>query len=246
MLALKTENLSRRFSSLTAVTDLALEVQPGDIYGFLGLNGAGKTTTIRMLLNLIRPDAGQIYFYGHDLNRDYIDVMSYVGGLVDIPSFYGHLSAWQNLSLFARIRNCYSADVVSDALLYVGLLERARDKVRTYSQGMRQRLGIAVALLPIFVNSAVRNPNSALGMAPVIILDEPTNGLDPKWIIEIRKLIKRLNRDHRATFIISTHMLAEVEKLCNRVGIIQEGKLIAQGTLAEVLKDRQSLEEYFL
>ena len=105
---------------------------------------------------------------------------------------------------------------------------------------MRQRLGIAVALLPIFITKP------SADMAPVIILDEPTNGLDPKWIIEIRKLIKRLNRDHRATFIISTHMLAEVEKLCNRVGIIQEGRLIAQGTLAEVLKDRQSLEEYFL
>ncbi|MFA5795172.1 MAG: ABC transporter ATP-binding protein [Candidatus Brocadiia bacterium] len=240
MLALRTEGLSRRFSKLTAVTGLSLEVQPGDIYGFLGLNGAGKTTSIRMLLNLIRPDSGAIYFYDKELRSNYIEIMSGVGGMVDIPAFYAHLSGWDNLKLMSQLRNGYTQSVITEALASVGLLERGRDKVRTYSQGMRQRLGIANALLPVFIKQ------TGSTIAPVIILDEPTNGLDPKGIIDIRRMIKRLNLDHKATFIISTHMLAEVEKLCNRVGIIQEGRLIAQGTLAEVLKDKTSLEEYFV
>ncbi|MFH1227044.1 MAG: ABC transporter ATP-binding protein [Planctomycetota bacterium] len=241
MFALRTEGLSRRFGKLAAVTGLSLEVQPGDIYGFLGLNGAGKTTSIRMLLSLIRPDSGSIYFYDKELRSNYIEIMSGVGGMVDIPVFYPHLSGRDNLRLMARLRNCYKEEIITEALASTGLLERGTDKVRTYSQGMRQRLGIANALLPIFINQ-----RSSCSIKPVIILDEPTNGLDPKGIIDIRRMIKRLNLDNQATFIISTHMLAEVEKLCNRVGIIQEGKLAAQGTLVEVLNDKKSLEEYFI
>jgi ABC-2 type transport system ATP-binding protein len=241
MFALKTEGLSRRFYKLSAVTDLSLEVQAGDIYGFLGLNGAGKTTTIRMLLNLIRPDSGHIYFYDKELRANYLAIMAHLGGLVDIPAFYASLSGRRNIALLARIRGLRDSGRVSDLLQSVGLLARADDRVKTYSQGMRQRLGIAAALLPIFAGNTVSR-----NMAPVIILDEPTNGLDPRGIIDIRNLIKRLNSEYKATFIISTHLLSEVERLCNRVGIIQEGRLIVQGALTEVLKDKKSLEEYFI
>ncbi|MFH1232044.1 MAG: ATP-binding cassette domain-containing protein [Planctomycetota bacterium] len=249
---LRTENLCRRFGRFPAVEQLSLEIYSGDIYGFLGLNGAGKTTTIRMLLRLIKPDSGKIFIYGKDLNDSYLEIMHYLGGLVEIPAFYPYLSARQNLLLLARLRMLTSKSlvnsVVDNLLSAVGLKERADDRIRTYSQGMRQRLGIAAALLPAFI------PAKNFGYSPLIILDEPTNGLDPQGIADIRNLIKKLNREQNVTFFISSHLLSEMELLCNRVGIIRNGRLIISEDLRKLLKEegieitapKRPLEKYFM
>ncbi|MBI4712241.1 MAG: ABC transporter ATP-binding protein [Planctomycetes bacterium] len=245
MLVLKTENLSRRFGKLPALDNLSLEVAAGDIYGFLGLNGAGKTTTIRLLLGLIRPQSGRILYYDQPLAENRLAIMNYVGGLVDVPTFYSYLSGRDNLYILCRMRgipNDKITGLLNELLEAVGIIKRADDKVRTYSQGMRQRLGIASALIPAFVPTAV---GTTAGKPAFIILDEPTNGLDPKGIIEMRNLIKRLNKERNATFLISTHLLSEAEKLCNKVGILESGKLVVQGSLQEVMKGKESLESAF-
>jgi ABC-2 type transport system ATP-binding protein len=248
---LKTENLRRSFGKFSAVNDLSLEVYSGDIYGFLGLNGAGKTTTIRMLLRLIKPDSGKIFIYGKNLNTSYLEIMNYLGGLVEIPAFYPYLSARQNLLLLARLRMTNASQInciVDDLLSAVGLKKRCDDKIRAYSQGMRQRLGIAAALLPAFIH--VRNAV----YSPLIILDEPTNGLDPQGISDMRNLIRKLNQEKNVTFIISSHLLSEMELLCNRVGIIRTGKLVISEELKKLLKEegieitaqKRPLEKYFM
>ncbi|MDI6732875.1 MAG: ATP-binding cassette domain-containing protein [Planctomycetota bacterium] len=250
-IVLKTENLCRHFGKFVAVHDLSLEIYSGDIYGFIGLNGAGKTTTIRMLLHLLKPDSGKIYFYGKDLNKYRIEIMRYIGGLVEIPAFYPYLSGWDNLALFAHLRGTtkpFICSAVQNLLESVGLKGRSKDKVSTYSMGMRQRLGIAIALLPAFL---LRRDGTN---SPFIILDEPTNGLDPQGIADIRNLIKKLNKEQNVTFLISSHLLSEMELLCNRVGIIRTGKLIISDDLQKLLKEegveitqpRRPLEKYFM
>lgn len=238
---LRTEGLTKRFGSFQAVTGLNLEVWQEDIYGFLGLNGAGKTTTIRMLLSLIKPSAGKIYLYGQDISKSYLKIMPDIGALVEIPAFYSYLSGRANLNLLARLAGLkYTRDKINQLLDWVGLTGRADDKVRTYSQGMRQRLGIAQALLPV----TMRDAGCRMRNNPLVILDEPTNGLDPQGIVHIRNLIKRLNREYNITFLISSHLLPEMELVCNRVGVIKEGKLIIQGKIQELVA--QSAGEYNL
>ncbi|MEW6027014.1 MAG: ATP-binding cassette domain-containing protein [Planctomycetota bacterium] len=247
---LKTEHLARHFGRFPAVEDLSLDIYKGDIYGFLGLNGAGKTTTIRMLLRLIRPESGKISIFGKDLNAHYLEIMSSIGGLVEIPAFYPYLSGRSNLRLLARLRGAKNrADSAVDELLgLVGLETRADDRIRGYSLGMKQRLGVAAALLPAFL------PQSVPGQTPLIILDEPTNGLDPQGIADIRNLIKKLNKEKDVTFFISSHLLSEMELLCNRVGIIRQGKLVISEDLAKLLKEegieisepKRPLEKYFM
>ncbi|MFH0889189.1 MAG: ATP-binding cassette domain-containing protein [Planctomycetota bacterium] len=249
---LRTENLCRRFGKFPAVENLSLEIYSGDIYGFLGLNGAGKTTTIRMLLRLIKPDSGKIFIHGKEISNSYLEIMHYVGGLVEIPAFYPYLSARQNLLLLTRLRMVTSKSfinsIVDNLLSAVGLKARANDKIRAYSQGMRQRLGIAAALLPAFIQ--IKNPD----YSPLIILDEPTNGLDPQGIADIRNLIKKLNKEQNVTFFISSHLLSEMELLCNRVGILRNGKLVISEELRKLLKEegveittpKRPLEKYFM
>lgn len=251
-IVLKTENLSRHFGKFPAVENLSLEIHSGDIYGFLGLNGAGKTTTIRMLLRLIKPDAGRIFMYGKDLNDSYLEIMNYVGGLVELPTLYPYLSAQQNLYILLRLRFIEDKSVINrvidELLSAVGLTDRRNDRIRTYSQGMRQRLGIAAALLPAFL------PQIGPTYKPLIILDEPTNGLDPQGIYDVRNLIQSLNQKAGVTFLISSHLLSEMELLCNRVGIIRNGKLIIQEELNKLLKEegieitapKRPLEKYFM
>jgi ABC-2 type transport system ATP-binding protein len=230
---LKTESLSKRFGSLQAVNSLSLEVRKGDIYGFLGLNGAGKTTTIRMLLSLITPSAGKIWFYNKELKKAHLEIKKTVGALVEIPAFYNYLSGYNNLKTLSKIGGLkFKRSDLETVLDWVGLLKRANDKVRGYSQGMRQRLGIAQALLSQIPNSKSQNPNSN---PPIVILDEPTNGLDPQGIVDIRNLIKRLNKEFKITFMISSHLLSEIELICNRVGIIKQGAMVAQGSIAELI-----------
>lgn len=212
--ALQTENLTKRFSARTAVDRLTIRVERGDIYGFLGPNGAGKSTTLRMLLGLVRPTSGTIKFPIQASSWDYLRARSLVGAIIESPAFYENFSGRRNLQLLASLSGGVDKKRVEQVLEIVGLHDRARDPVKVYSYGMRQRLGIAQALLPT---------------PELIILDEPTNGLDPQGIHETRELIRRLRDDFNLTVMLSSHLLTEIEQLCNRVGIIHEGKLLYEG-----------------
>ena len=212
--ALQTENLTKRFGSRTAVDRLTIHVERGDIYGFLGPNGAGKSTTLRMLLGLVRPSSGLIKFPVQDSGWEYLRARSRVGAIIETPAFYENFSARRNLQLLASLSGGVAKKRVEEVLEIVGLHERARDPVKVYSYGMRQRLGIAQALLPT---------------PQLIILDEPTNGLDPQGIHETREMIRRLRDELKLTVLLSSHLLTEIEQLCNRVGIIHEGRLLYEG-----------------
>jgi ABC-2 type transport system ATP-binding protein len=213
-LALQTENLTKRFGDRIAVDRLTVRVEKGDIYGFLGPNGAGKSTTLRMLLGLVRPTSGVIKFPVRASSWEYLRARSRVGAIIETPAFYENFSGRRNLQLLASLSGGVQKKRVEEVLDIVDLRERARDPVKVYSYGMRQRLGIAQALLPT---------------PEIIILDEPTNGLDPQGIHETRNLIRRLRDDFRLTVLLSSHLLTEIEQLCNRVGIIHEGRLLYEG-----------------
>jgi len=212
--ALQTEGLTKRFGGRTAVDCLTMRVERNDIYGFLGPNGAGKSTTLRMLLGLVRPTSGVIKFPVRESSWEYLRARSRIGAIVETPAFYENFSARRNLQLLASLSGGVQSKRVEEVLDIVDLRDRARDPVRTYSYGMRQRLGIAQALLPT---------------PEFIILDEPTNGLDPQGIQETRRLIRRLRDEFKLTVLLSSHLLTEIEQLCNRVGIIHEGRLLYEG-----------------
>ncbi len=217
----ETRGLTKRYGSLTAVSDLNLNVRRGEVYGFLGPNGAGKTTTLRMLLGLIRPSSGDATVIGGSPGTP--DSLERVGALVESPAFYPYLSGRDNLRVMARYSGV-GKDRIGEVLDQVELSERAKDKFRKYSLGMKQRLGVAAALL--------KEPE-------LLILDEPTNGLDPKGMADMRRLIRTLGTGDR-TVLLSSHLLGEVEQICDRVGVIQEGELVAQGTVSE-LRGREGL-----
>ena len=212
--ALQTEQLTKRFRSRIAVDRLTMRVERGDIYGFLGPNGAGKSTTLRMLLGLVRPTSGVIKFPVRESSWEYLKARSRVGAIIETPAFYENFSGRRNLQLLASLSGGVQKKRVEEVLDIVDLRDRARDPVKVYSYGMRQRLGIAQALLPT---------------PELIILDEPTNGLDPQGIQQTRKLIRRLRDELKLTVLLSSHLLTEVEQLCNRVGIIHEGRLLYEG-----------------
>jgi ABC-2 type transport system ATP-binding protein len=212
--ALQTEDLTKRFGARTAVDRLTIRVERGDIYGFLGPNGAGKSTTLRMLLGLVRPTSGVIKFPVRASSWEYLRARSRVGAIIETPAFYENFSGRRNLQLLASLSGGVQRKRVEEVLEIVDLRDRAQDPVKVYSYGMRQRLGIAQALLPT---------------PELIILDEPTNGLDPQGIHETRKLIRRLRHEFRLTVLLSSHLLTEIEQLCNRVGIIHEGHLLYEG-----------------
>ncbi|HKV57184.1 MAG TPA: ABC transporter ATP-binding protein [Ktedonobacteraceae bacterium] len=217
--------LTKQFGRHRAVDNLNLTVHSGSVFGFLGPNGAGKTTTIRMLLGLIRPTQGGGRILGHDIERERAAILPHVGAIVEAPAFYPILSGRDNLHVFARTAGNEDARTIAAVLEQVGLSSRARDKVKTYSLGMKQRLAIAAALL--------NNPQ-------IIFLDEPTNGLDPAGTVEMRELIGQLGASGHTIFL-SSHLLHEVEQVCNEVAIINHGKLAAQGRVAELLKRDASL-----
>jgi ABC-2 type transport system ATP-binding protein len=212
--ALQTENLTKRFGGRTAVDRLTIRVERGDIYGFLGPNGAGKSTTLRMLLGLVRPTSGVIKFPVRASSWEYLKARSRIGAIIETPAFYENFSGRRNLQLLASLSGGVQKKRVDEVLKIVDLHDRAQDPVKVYSLGMRQRLGIAQALLPT---------------PEIIILDEPTNGLDPQGIQETRNLIRRLRDEFRLTVLLSSHLLTEIEQLCNRVGIIHEGRLLYEG-----------------
>lgn len=217
---LRTTGLAKRFRRRWAVQDLHLNVQKGDVFGFLGPNGAGKSTTIRMLLSLIRPTRGTVELFGKPLAGNRKDILRRVGGLVERPDFYAYLTARRNLEIVAALRGDDSFRDIDRVLDLVGLLPRAADRVKTYSHGMKQRLGIAQALL---------------GSPELVILDEPTSGLDPQGIKEVRELIQRLSRDQGITIFLSSHLLGEIEQTATSMAIINLGSLVVQGRVADLL-----------
>ncbi len=214
-LVIETEKLSREFGAVRAVEGLELQVEAGSVYGFLGPNGAGKTTTIRMLLGLIRPDAGRVRLFGEPFHRR---LLARVGSLVETPSLYPHLTGRENLEVMRRLNGLKKAGV-ERALAIVRLNGAAGRLVSGYSLGMRHRLGLALALI---------------GEPELLVLDEPANGLDPAGIREIRELVSRLPSESGTTVFLSSHLLAEVEQVATHVGIIDSGSLLFQGPLASL------------
>jgi ABC-type multidrug transport system ATPase subunit len=226
---IEVNNLCKTFGEVSAVNDVSFLVNSGEVYGFLGQNGAGKSTTIRMLLTLIRPDSGSIKIFGLDLKQKRIEILRRVGAIIEKPDLYKYLTALENLRIFGTISGVkLSLKDLMSRLEYVGLAERANSKVRTFSQGMKQRLGIAVAL--------VNNPE-------LIILDEPTNGLDPQGIADIRNLIIHLSHEEKKTVFISSHLLSEMELIADSLLIIDSGKKIVEGRLAELISPEKSVVE---
>jgi ABC-type multidrug transport system ATPase subunit len=228
-LIIEVNHLSKKFGDTLAVNDLSFTVNEGDIYGFLGQNGAGKSTTIRMLLTLIHPTAGNIKLFGKDLSGHRSSILQQVGAVIEKPDLYKYLSAYDNLSIFAKMSGIkVTRQLLMQQLQMVGLEDRAKDTVRTFSQGMKQRLGIAVAL--------VHNP-------ALIILDEPTNGLDPQGIADIRNLILRLSKEMGKTVLISSHLLSEIELIATRMIILHKGKKMVEGNVATLLDPAHTLIE---
>jgi ABC-type multidrug transport system ATPase subunit len=222
-------HLTKKFRTHTAVDDLSFSVNEGDVYGLLGQNGAGKSTTIRMLLTLVTPTAGHIELFGLDLRKERKKILSQVGAVIEKPDLYKYLSAYENLSLFARMSGSkISKKELNAQLEMVGLGSRINDKVKTFSQGMKQRLGIAVAL--------IHNPR-------LIILDEPTNGLDPQGIADMRNLILHLSRHLNKTIIVSSHLLYEIEQISTRMLIIDVGKKMVEGAVASLMDPAKTLVE---
>jgi ABC-2 type transport system ATP-binding protein/bacitracin transport system ATP-binding protein len=221
MSVIRVQGLSKFFGGLKAVDDLNFEVQKGQVFGFLGQNGSGKSTTIRMLLSLIHPSSGSIEIFGKPVNKNRAELFEKIGAIIERPDLYPYLNAREHLNLFLKARkNKISKSAIDSTLEKVGLLNRQYDKVQTFSLGMKQRLGIAIAL--------VHNPD-------LIILDEPTNGLDPNGIADMRQLIRQLANKEGKTVFVSSHLLSEIEQISSQVLIIHKGQRIAYGNTKELL-----------
>lgn len=223
---LQTIGLTKAYGKRLAVKDLNLEVVRGEVFGFLGPNGAGKTTTIRMLLNLIKPKYGEVRLFGHSLTHNARSLLPHVGALIEQPAFQSYLSGRDNLIAAGGYTGGVSRSRVDEVLDIVGLLERGKDRYSTYSLGMRQRLGVGAALLT--------DPE-------LLILDEPSNGLDPAGIVEMRELIRKLAQSGKTIFV-SSHILAEVRQVCTRIGIIRGGQLIGVGAVNDLLRSTSRWE----
>ena len=226
---IKVRNLTKNFRDIKAVDNLSFSVEAGQVYGFLGQNGAGKSTTIRMLLTLITPTSGEIELFGMKLSKHRKEILRKVGAIIERPDFYKYLTALENLRLFAAMSGVkVSEKELMNQLAMVGLADRANSKVKTYSQGMKQRLGIATAL--------VHNPE-------LIILDEPTNGLDPQGIADVRNLILLLRKEQGKTLLISSHLLSEIELIADSMIIIDKGKKLVEGKVNDLFDPAETIVE---
>jgi ABC-type multidrug transport system ATPase subunit len=224
---IEVQNLTKHFKDITAVDGLSFSVPKGEVYGFLGQNGAGKSTTIRMLLTLIKPTSGKISILGEEVSHYRKEILQKVGAIIEKPDLYKYLTAQENISIMARLSGVKKTKAeLQQHLDRVGLKERATSKVKTFSQGMKQRLGIACAL--------VHNPE-------LIILDEPTNGLDPQGIADMRNLILSLSREEGKTVFISSHLLSEIEMIADSMLIIDKGRKVAEGKVSELLHPSETL-----
>ena len=209
------KNVSKSFGKRLIISDLSLTVKEGEVYGFLGPNGSGKTTTIKMILGLLTPDSGTILVNGHNVETEFETAMQYISGIVENPDMYTYLSGYDNLRLHARACGA-SKERIDEVVHLVGMQNRIKDKFKTYSLGMKQRLGVAQALL--------HNPK-------ILILDEPTNGLDPAGIIEVRDLLKHLAHNLGISVFVSSHILQEMQQMCDTVCIINHGRILSAGTV---------------
>jgi ABC-2 type transport system ATP-binding protein len=226
---IKVTNLSKHYKEIKAVDDISFEVNHGEIYGFLGQNGAGKSTTIRMLLTLVEPTQGKIEIFGKDLRTHRKEILKQVGAIIEKPDLYKYLTGLENLSIFSRLSGIKSTEKqLLQQLEMVGLGNRVHSKIKTYSQGMKQRLGIAVAL--------IHDPK-------LIILDEPTNGLDPQGIADMRNLILQLSKERGKTIFVSSHLLSEIEMVADKMLILDKGKKIVEGAVNELFDSSKTMVE---
>jgi len=231
---LQTKDLSKKFKKDYVVKDLNIEVHQGDIYGFLGPNGAGKTTTLKMILGFLNPTEGDSFIYGKSIKENKNEILRSVGAMIETPKFYENLTGRKNLQVIAELYGKEAKARVDEVLEIVEMKDTGNKKVKEYSMGMKQRLGIARAFL--------NDPQ-------LIVLDEPTNGLDPYGMKSIRELITKLTKKYNKTFIVSTHLLNEVELMCNKVGIIHNGILIEEIDMKELGEKKSkdiSFEDYFI
>ncbi|MDP4142877.1 MAG: ABC transporter ATP-binding protein [Bacillota bacterium] len=228
---LEVQNLTKIYKKDRGVQDISFDIFKGDIFGFLGPNGAGKTTVMKVITGLIKPDRGSVKILGHNIADDFEKAMGKVGAVIETADSYEYMSAYKNLKLAARFYNDVKDERIDEVLELVGLEKYKKEKVGEFSLGMKQRLGLAAALL---------------SKPEFIILDEPTNGLDIEGVVEIRNIVKMLAKEQGVSFFISSHVIHEMELTCSRVGIIYDGRLISQVTMEEVKAQNISLEDYFL
>ncbi|MDR3270051.1 MAG: ABC transporter ATP-binding protein [Peptococcaceae bacterium] len=229
--AIEIQNLTKIYPNGRGIREISLDIYPGDIFGFLGPNGAGKTTVMKIMTGLVRPQRGDVKIMGHSVLDDYEKAMAQVGCLIETAESYPFLSAGDNLRQWARYYPGVAEQRIDEVLELVGLLPYKQEKPKRFSLGMKQRLGLAAAIL---------------SRPRVVILDEPLNGLDVEGMIDMRKLIQRLAEQEQTTFFISSHLIHDVELTCTRVGIIFDGKLLSIARTEDVLRDYASLENYFV
>lgn len=223
MPTLTVTNLSKTINKTPIIKNISFELRPGEVFGFLGPNGSGKTTTIRMIVGLIKPTKGTVMIGGFDVQKQFVKAMKNIGSIVENPEMYDYLSGWENLKQFQRMVKGVTEQRMHEVVTLVGMTNRIDDPVRTYSLGMRQRLGIAQALL---------------NRPKVLILDEPANGLDPKGIREMREFIRRLAEDEGLSVLVSSHLLSEIQLMCDRVAIISKGEVLAVDSVTNLLAEQ--------
>lgn len=227
---METQNLTKQYQNVTVVDHVNLHVPKGKIYGLLGRNGAGKTTIMKMMLQLVRPSEGNIMMFGKKYYEQMNDCYQKIGSIIETPGFYTNLTGQENLEILARFRKKVSKDSVKNALAVVGLDKEKKKPFSDYSLGMKQRLGIAAAIM--------HEPE-------LLILDEPINGLDPIGISEIRQFLCELSRTKGTTIFISSHVLSEIEQIADMIGVINQGKLVEEVDMQQLHKRKQNLEDYF-
>jgi ABC-type multidrug transport system ATPase subunit len=228
---LETVHLTKVYGNRRGIRDISLQLFSGDVYGLLGPNGAGKTTFLKLITGLIRADQGTVTLFDANIAEQFEQGMRHVGCMIESADFHDFLNAWQYLQLVARFYPHVTNQRMEEVLEYVGLSKVRKERVKHYSTGMKQKLALAAAILP--------EPK-------LVILDEPTNGLDIEGTVMFRKLIKQLSDEKKTSFLISSHMIHELEQLCNRVGIVVEGNLVKEGYVSELLQSNQSLEQYYI
>lgn len=225
------ENLSKMYKNNRGIEDINLEIDRGEIFGFLGPNGAGKTTTMKIMVGLMKADKGDVVLNGYRISKDYEKAMKKVGCIIESVTPFPYLTAYENMKLCGRFHDDADGARIDECLEITGLIKYKNEKIKNYSLGMKQRIGIAMAILS--------NPE-------VLILDEPLNGLDVEGMVEMRKLILNLSEQHKTTFFISSHLIHDIELTCNKVGILYNGKLLGVDSTHNILKNYSSLENYYL
>lgn len=225
------ENLSKMYKNNRGIQDINLEIEAGEIFGFLGPNGSGKTTTMKIMVGLMKADKGDVKINGYSITNNYEQAMRKVGCIIENVVPFSYLTAYENMKLCGRFHDHVDDIRIDEALEITGLLKYKKEKIKNYSLGMKQRLGIAMSILS--------NPE-------ILILDEPLNGLDVEGMVEIRKLIFNLSQQHSTTFFISSHLIHDIELTCNKVGILYDGKLLGVDRTQNILKNYSSLENYYL